>query len=77
MNNTTGVVATALSIAALVSLDSNRACRGVRKERRGRAFLEAREMGRAIWRKACSVSGDGDEKKEGGCVPRRLVLQSS
>lgn len=76
MNNTTGVVATALSIAALVSLDSNRACRGVRKERRGRAFLEAREMGRAIWRKACSVSGDRGQRREGMNVPRRLVLLS-
>lgn len=55
MNSTTGEVATALSIAALVSLDSRRAWR---KERRGMAFLEAREMGRATWRKACFVSVD-------------------
>jgi len=49
MNRTTGDVATALSMAALVSVDRRRSWRGVRMERRGRKDLVAR--GRADCRR--------------------------
>jgi hypothetical protein len=50
MNRTTGLVATALSIAALVSLDRSLSWRGVRRDRRGIEVLVA--IGRATCRKA-------------------------
>lgn len=53
MNNTTGVVATALSMAALVSFDNSRSWRGVRMERRAIGMEDLIAIGRAIWRKAC------------------------
>ena len=53
MNSTTGADPTALSIAALVSVDKNRAAMGVY---RGYANLEAKAgAGRAACRKTCRV----------------------
>jgi len=50
MNSTTGADATALSIAAFVSVERNRAAKG---ENRGEENLEANAgAGRAAWRNA-------------------------
>jgi hypothetical protein len=62
MNSTTGADATALSMAALVSVDRNRAAMA---GTRGEENLEANNgAGRAAWRNACGACYQPTSRKQ-------------